>query len=136
MICKLNNRFCELILKASLCLDFKILSLFINKFTKLVINRKIRMTSNIEYFKQLSKKVITNQDKINFFDQNQRAFYVDIYSDSWSKMMESYSKTENLSSEQLNMIEEMKWREMPEDLKIFAYDFCILNGFVFTGVGN
>ena len=94
------------------------------------------MTSNIEYFKQLSKKVSTEQDKISFFDQNQRAFYVDIYSDNWSKMMEAYAKTENLSSEQLNKIEEMKWNEMPDGLKIFAYDFCILNGFVFTGVGK
>ena len=94
------------------------------------------MTSDIEYYKQLSKKVSTNHDKINFLDQNQKAFYVDIYSDSWSKMMEAYSKAENLSSEQLNKIEEMKWNEMPENLKIFAYDFCILNGFVFTGVGK
>ena len=94
------------------------------------------MTSDIEYYKQLSKKVSTNQDKINFFDQNQKAFYVDIYSDSWSKMMEEYAKSENLSSEQLNKIEEMKWIDMPEILKLFAYDFCILNGFVFTGVGS
>tara|TARA_Y100001968_G_scaffold208093_1_gene191237 strand:+ start:306 stop:590 length:285 start_codon:yes stop_codon:yes gene_type:complete len=94
------------------------------------------MTSNIEYYKQLSKKVSTKQDKIDFFDQNQKAFYVDIYSDSWSKMMEAYAKEQNLSSEQLNKIEEMKWNEMQEDLKIFAYDFCILNGFVFTGVGK
>ena len=94
------------------------------------------MTSDIEYYKQLSKKVITMQDKIKFFEQNQKAFYVDIYSDSWSKMMESYAKAESLSSEQLNIIEEMKWSEMPNDLKIFAYDFCILNGFVFTGVGK
>ena len=94
------------------------------------------MKSDIEYYKQLSKKVSTNQYKINFFDQNQKAFYVDIYSDSWSKMMEAYAKAENLRSEQLNKIEEMKWNEMPENLKIFAYDFCILNGFVFTGVGK
>ena len=94
------------------------------------------MTSDIEYYKQLSKKVRTQKEKINFFDQNQKAFYVDIYSDSWSKMMEAYAKVENLSSEQLNEIEEMKWKDMPELLKIFAYDFCILNGFVFTGVGN
>ena len=92
------------------------------------------MTSDIEYYKQLSKKVSTKQDKIIFFDQNQKAFYVDIYSDSWSKMMLEYAKSENLSSEQLNEIEEMKWKEMPKVLKIFAYDFCILNGFIFTGV--
>ena len=52
------------------------------------------------------------------------------------QMMEEYAKTENLSSEQLNKIEEMKWIEMPEGLKLFAYDFCILKGFVFTGVGS
>ena len=94
------------------------------------------MPSEIEYYKKLSKKVSSQEDKINFFDQNQKAFYVDIYSDSWSKMMESYAKSENLSSEELNKIEEMKWKAMPESLKIFAYDFCILNGFVFTGVGT
>ena len=94
------------------------------------------MTSDIEYYKQLSKKVATKQDKINFFDHNQKAFYIDIYSDSWSKMMDAYAKAENLSAEQFNRIEEMKWNEIPEDLKIFAYDFCILNGFVFTGVGK
>ena len=94
------------------------------------------MTSEIEYYKQLSKKVSTKQDKIIFFDQNQKAFYVDIYSDSWSKMMLEYAKAEDLSSEQLNKIEEMKWIEMPENLKLFAYDLCILSGFVFTGVGS
>ena len=94
------------------------------------------MTSDIEYYKQLSKKVSTKQDKINFFDQNQKAFYVDFYSDSWSKMMLENAKEENLSSEQLNKIEEMKWIEIPEALKLFAYDFCILNGFIFTGVGS
>ena len=94
------------------------------------------MPSDIEYYKKLSKKVSSQEDKINFFDQYQKAFYVDIYSDSWSRMMEAYAKAENLSSEQLNEIEEMKWKEMPEKLKIFAYNFCIVNGFVFTGVGQ
>ena len=94
------------------------------------------MPSEIEYYKKLSNDVSSHEDKINFFDQNQKAFYVDIYSDSWSRMMEAYAKAENLSSEQLNEIEEMKWNQMPEALKLFAYDFCILNGFVFTGVGQ
>ncbi len=94
------------------------------------------MPSDIEHYKKLSNDVTSQQDKINFFDQNQKAFYVDTYSDSWSKMMEAYAKDNNLSAEQLNDIEEMKWRDMPDTLKIYAYDFCILNGFVFTGVGK
>ena len=94
------------------------------------------MPSEIEYYKKLSRDVRSKKDKINFFDQYQKAFYVDSYSDSWSKMIDAYVEVEKLSSEQLNEIEEMKWIEMPQSLKIFAYDFCILNGFVFTGVGN
>ncbi len=94
------------------------------------------MASEIEYYKQLSKKVNSKQDKINFFDKHQKAFYVDIYSDNWSKMLEEFVKAKNLTPEQLSKIEEMKWAEMPESLKVFAYDFCILNGFVFTGVGK
>ena len=39
------------------------------------------MSSEIEYYKKLSKEVSCQEDKINFFDQNQKAFYVDIYSD-------------------------------------------------------
>ena len=94
------------------------------------------MSSEIEYYKKHSNDVSSKKDKINYFDQHQKAFFVDIYSDSWSKMMEAYSKSENLTSEQLNEIEKMKWNDIPESLKIFAYDFCILNGFVFTGVGK
>tara|TARA_B100001250_G_C19797308_1_gene789379 strand:- start:650 stop:934 length:285 start_codon:yes stop_codon:yes gene_type:complete len=94
------------------------------------------MTSDIEYYKKLSREVRSQEDKINFFDQNQKAFYLDIYSDSWSKMLEAYAREEHLSSEQLNEIEEMKWKDMPDVVKIFAYDFCIINGFVFTGVGK
>ena len=94
------------------------------------------MPSDIERYKKLSKEVSSQEDKINFFDQNQKAFYLDIYADSWAMMMQAYAKEENLSSEQLNQIEEMKWKEMPDILKVFAYDFCILNGFVFTGVGK
>ena len=94
------------------------------------------MPSDIEYYKKLSKDVISTEDKINFFDQNQKAFYLDIYSDSWSNMIDAYAKAKNLNSEQLNEIEEMKWNDIPDALKIFSYDFCILNGFVFTGVGT
>ncbi len=94
------------------------------------------MPSEIEYYKKLSREVFSSEDKIDFFDHNQKAFYVDNYSDSWSKMIEAYAISENLSPEQLSKIEEMKWIEMPNKLKLFAYDFCILNGFVFTGVAN
>ena len=93
-------------------------------------------SSEFEHYKQLSRKVVTNDDVINFFNQNQKAFYLDSFSSSWSKMMEAYEVKENLSSDQLNNLEEMQWQEMPDSLKLFAYDFCIKNGFCFTGTSS
>ena len=93
-------------------------------------------SSEFEHYKQLSREVVTDEDIINFFNQHQKAFYLDTFSSSWSKMMEAYESKENLSSEDLNQLEEMQWQDMPESLKLFAYDYCIKKGFCFTGTSN
>ena len=93
-------------------------------------------SSDFETYKQLSRDVVSDNDKIKFFNQNQKAFYLDSFSSSWAMMMESYEAKESLSSEQLNQLEEMQWQDMPESLKLFAYDFCIKNGFCFTGTSS
>ena len=90
-------------------------------------------SSEFEYYKKLSREVFSNEDMINFFNQNQKAFYLDTFTSSWSKMMDAYEAKENLSKDQLNNLEEMQWQEMPESLKLFAYDFCIKHGFCYTG---
>ena len=93
-------------------------------------------SSEFEYYKKLSREVVSNEDIINFFNQNQKAFYLDTFSSSWTTMMEAYETQENLSTEDLNSLEEMQWLDMPESLKLFAYDFCIKNGFCFTGTSS
>ena len=93
-------------------------------------------SSEFEHYKQLSRAVVTNEDIINFFNQNQKAFYLDTFSSSWAKMMEAYESKESLSKEHLNKLEEMQWQDMPEPLKLFAYEFCIKNGFCFTGTSS
>ena len=93
-------------------------------------------SSEFEHYKELSRAVVTNEDIINFFNQNQKAFYLDTFSSSWSRMMEAYESKENLTSEQLNNLEEMQWQDMPDSLKLFAYDYCIKNGFCFTGTSS
>ena len=90
-------------------------------------------SSEFEHYKKLSREVVTNEDIINFFNKHQKAFYLDNFSSSWAKMMEAYEVEESLSSDQLNNLEEMQWQEMPDSLKLFAYNFCIKNGFCFTG---
>ena len=89
-------------------------------------------SSEFEYYKKLSREVITDEDIINFFNQNQKAFYLDTFSSSWTKMMEAFEKKENLTTNQLNELEEMQWQDMPKVLKLFAYDFCIKKGFCYT----
>ena len=37
-------------------------------------------SSEFEYYKQLSREVVTQEDIINFFNQNQKAFYLDTFS--------------------------------------------------------
>ena len=93
-------------------------------------------SSEFEYYKKLSREVVSNEDIINFFNQNQKAFYLDTFSSSWSRMMEAYESKESLTTDDLNKLEEMQWQDMPESLKLFAYDFCIKNGFCFTGTSN
>ena len=93
-------------------------------------------SSEFEYYKKLSREVVSNEDIINFFNQNQNAFYLDTFSSSWAKMMEAYEVKENISTDELNKLEEMQWLDMPESLKLFAYDFCIKSGFCFTGTSN
>ena len=93
-------------------------------------------SSEFEHYKKLSRLVVTKEDIINFFNQNQKAFYLDTFSSSWSKMMEAYESQESLSSDQLNKLEEMQWQDMPESLKLFAYNYCIKNGFCYTGTSN
>ena len=93
-------------------------------------------SSEFEQYKKLSRKVVSKEDIINFFNQHQKAFYLDSFSSSWANMMEAYELKESLSSEQLNKLEEMQWQEMPESLKLFAYDFCIKNGFCFTATSS
>ena len=90
-------------------------------------------SSEFEHYKKLSREVVTKEDIIDFFNQNQKAFYLDNFSSSWGNMMEEYAIKESVSLDQLNKLEEMQWQEMPESLKLFAYDFCIKNGFCFTG---
>ena len=93
-------------------------------------------SSEFEHYKKLSRAVNTKEEMIAFFNQNQKAFYLDNFSSSWSKMMEAYEIQESLSSDQLNQLEEMQWQDMLESLKLFAYNFCIKNGFCFTGTSS
>ena len=86
------------------------------------------MNDDFHYYKSLSHFVSDKKGKINFFDLNQKAFFLDQDSDDWFNMIKEYAKVEGLSEEKIEEIEQMKWNEIPDSLKIFAFDFCIVNG--------
>ena len=89
------------------------------------------ITGDVYFYKNLAGLVKTDKDKILFFDQNQKAFFLDPESDEWFNMMIEYAKNENLEEEKIADLEDMKWNEMPDSLKLFAFDYCILNGSVY-----
>lgn len=89
------------------------------------------ITGDVYFYKNLAGLVKADKDKILFFDQNQKAFFLDPESDEWFNMMIEYAKNENLEEEKIADLEDMKWNEMPDSLKLFAFDYCILNGSVY-----
>tara|TARA_B100000029_G_C17253952_1_gene843818 strand:- start:119 stop:397 length:279 start_codon:yes stop_codon:yes gene_type:complete len=89
------------------------------------------IAGDVYFYKNLAELAQTDKDKISFFDQNQKAFFLDPESDEWFNMMIEYAKSQNLEEEKIAELEEMKWTEMPDSLKLFAFDFCILNGLTY-----
>ena len=86
------------------------------------------LSGEVSYYRNLAELANTNNGKINFFDQNQKAFFLDAESDEWFEMMIAYAKNENLQEEKIAELEDLKWSEMPSSLKLFAFDYCIVNG--------
>ena len=89
------------------------------------------ITGDVYFYKNLASFVKSDKDKILFFDQNQKAFFLDPESDEWFNMMIQYAKNEKLEEEKIADLEDMKWNEMPDSLKIFAFDYCISNGLAY-----
>ena len=85
-------------------------------------------SGDFRFYKNLAELATTNKGKINFFDQNQKAFFLNPDSDEWLEMLKEYAKLGNLSDEKIEEIEDMKWKEIPDSLKVFAFDYCIING--------
>ncbi len=87
------------------------------------------MTSgDFRFYKNLAELATSKKSKINFFDQNQKAFFLNPESDEWFEMIKEYAKKENLTENMIEEIEDMKWNQIPESLKLFAFDYCIING--------
>ncbi len=86
------------------------------------------MSDPIIYYSNLASFVKNDPQKIKFFNQYQKAFFLDDERDEFENALKEYIKKENLSESQSDQMQDMKWEEMPDSFKLFAFQWCIKEG--------
>tara|TARA_Y100001968_G_C19387798_1_gene733849 strand:- start:484 stop:759 length:276 start_codon:yes stop_codon:yes gene_type:complete len=86
------------------------------------------MSDPIIYYSNLASFVKSDTQKIKFFNQYQKAFFLDYERDEFENALKEYIKKENLSESDSEEIQDMKWEEMPDSFKLFAFQCCITEG--------
>ena len=89
-------------------------------------------------FGKKAQGCITDQEKIEFFNSSQEAFFIDSTDSPLSQKGKThedlddayyvYANMKKLNERELEDLKSLPWLEYPEILKIFLFDFCILNG--------
>ena len=96
----------------------------------------------ISFFGKKAKRCRTDQKKIEFFDTSREAFFINS-SDSVLSNEENipkdlddgyyvFANMKKLNERELEELKSLPWCKYPEILKIFLFDFCILNGNSFS----
>tara|TARA_Y100001968_G_C18871198_1_gene487271 strand:+ start:86 stop:424 length:339 start_codon:yes stop_codon:yes gene_type:complete len=96
----------------------------------------------ISNFGEIAKGCKTDDQKIEFFDSCTGAFFTVSkesrlsVNDNIPKDLDDafyvYANMKRLNETELDELKNMNWREYPGNLKIFLFDFCILNGDAYT----
>ena len=92
------------------------------------MNQGQMSSSDFRFYKNLTELATSKKGMINFFYQNQKAFFLNPEPYEWFNMIKEYAKQGQLSDEKVEELEDMKWNQMPDSLKLFAFEYCILNG--------
>ena len=89
-------------------------------------------------FVEKAKSCKTDQQKIEFFNSSMEAFFIDSNGvvvgkkDNLPKDVDDafyvYANMKKMNEIELEILKELNWSDFPENLKIFLFDFCILNG--------
>ena len=92
----------------------------------------------ISFFGEKAKRCRTDQKKIEFFDTSREAFFIESSDSSLSKegnipkdLDDGYyvfANMKKLNERELKELKSLPWCKHPEILKVFLFDFCILNG--------
>ncbi len=94
--------------------------------------------AQISIFGKKAKGCRTDQEKIEFFDSFKEAFFIDstdspllnkgIIPKDLDDAYYVFANMKKLNERELEELISLPWSEYPEVLKIFLFDFCILNG--------
>ncbi len=94
------------------------------------------MSERTDHFLNLARMSETDDQKIRFFDENQKAFFLDPNSLEFDNALKSYADKQEINEEKAKALteelEEMKWLELPESFKLYAFQYCILDGDVYN----
>ena len=86
------------------------------------------MSDPVILYSNLASFVKNDNQKIKFFDQYQKAFFLDQERTEFEDALTEYIKRENLTTDKSEEIKDMKWVDMPEGFKVFAFQQCIIEG--------
>ena len=96
----------------------------------------------ISNFAEIAKGCRTDNQKIEFFDSSKEAFFTDSNKSTSSANEDTpkdlddgfyvYANMKKLNEAELEELKSLTWKEYPENFKIFLFDFCILNGDVYS----
>ena len=96
----------------------------------------------ISFFGEKAKKCRTDQKKIEFFDTYREAFFIESSDSDLSnegnipKDLDDgyyvFANMKKLNERELEALKNLPWHKHPEVLKIFLFDFCILNGNLYS----
>ena len=96
----------------------------------------------ISIFGEIAKGCRTDQQKIEFFDSSKEAFFSDSnesvlsFNEKIPKDLDDgfyvYANMKKLNKTELGELRSLTWKEYKKNLKLFLFDFCILNGHTFS----
>ena len=103
---------------------------------------QVNKQEQIGIFGEIAKGCITDHQKIEFFDSYKEAFFTDLdeskrsFNESITKDIDDafyvYANMKKLNETELEELKRSAWSDFPEIFKIFLFDYCILNGDIYS----
>ena len=103
---------------------------------------KASRQDQLSIFGEKAKRCKTDRQKIEFFNSTKEAFF--IHSNESTYLVNEcipndlddafyvYANMKRLNERELMNLRKLNWIDYPKNFKIFLFDFCILNGDVYS----